>query len=103
MCGIVGFSGHFDPTLLERMSESMAHRGPDDCGIFCQPENRIGLAHRRLAIIDLSHRSFQPMWDSTRSVDGVYNGELYNYETLRAQGALPDVADPHLAASSRAG
>ncbi len=85
MCWIAGFSGSLDPSLLERMSASIAHRGPDDAGVLRAPEVGLGLAHRRLAIIDLSERGHQPMWDATGRVATVYNGEIYNYRELRAE------------------
>lgn len=85
MCGIAGFAGRFDPTLLERMNASQAHRGPDAQGIVHLADDGIGLAHRRLTIIDLSDRGQQPMWDASRSVVIVYNGEIYNYRELRAE------------------
>jgi asparagine synthase (glutamine-hydrolysing) len=85
MCGIAGFSGEFDPLLLERMNEAQAHRGPDDADTLFLPEARIGLAHRRLSIIDLSPRGRQPMWDVRRRAAIVYNGELYNYRELRRE------------------
>ena len=68
MCGIAGFFGDFDRALLERMADSIAHRGPDDAGFELLAAERIGLAHRRLSIIDLSPAGHQPMWDPTRSV-----------------------------------
>ncbi len=83
MCGIAGFSGRFEPDLLERMSAAMAHRGPDDAGTWWKPEAGVGLAHRRLSIIDLSPRGHQPMWDCTGQVVISYNGEIYNYRELR--------------------
>ncbi len=64
MCGIAGYAGSFDRALLERMNASIAHRGPDDAGLWCESEHQIGLAHRRLSIIDLSPAGNQPMWDS---------------------------------------
>jgi asparagine synthase (glutamine-hydrolysing) len=63
----------------------MAHRGPDDSGLLIDEERAIGLAHRRLSIIDVSSRGHQPMWDSTRTVAIVYNGEIYNFAELRRQ------------------
>ena len=83
MCGIVGFSGQFDESLLLRMNASIAHRGPDDEGVWCSRPEGIGLAHRRLSIIDLSPLGHQPMWDVTEAVIIVYNGEIYNYRELR--------------------
>jgi asparagine synthetase B (glutamine-hydrolysing) len=52
MCGIAGFLGDYDRSLLDKMSRIIAHRGPDDEGIFFQAEEGVGLAHRRLSIID---------------------------------------------------
>src|SRR5208337_5024869 len=85
MCGIAGYSGSFDETLLQRMNAALQHRGPDDAGTFCSRDDRVGLAHRRLSIIDLSPRGHQPMWDATQRAVIVYNGELYNYRELRAE------------------
>src|SRR3569832_2475394 len=83
MCGIGGYVGNFDRSLLSTMNRVMAHRGPDDEGIWCSSEQRVGLGHRRLAIIDLSPLGHQPMWDITRRVAIVFNGEIYNNKELR--------------------
>jgi asparagine synthase (glutamine-hydrolysing) len=85
MCGIAGFQGAFDELLLGRMGQMLAHRGPDDHGTWFDLEHRVGFAHRRLSIIDLSPRGHQPMWDVTKRVVTVYNGELYNYRELREE------------------
>ena len=85
MCGIAGFSGEFEQGLLDRMNAALAHRGPDDSGTFFDARSGLGLAHRRLSIIDLSPRGHQPMWDATGTVAIVYNGELYNFRELRAE------------------
>jgi asparagine synthase (glutamine-hydrolysing) len=85
MCGIAGFSGFNDRGLLDRMSAAMAHRGPDASGFFIDEAHAIGLAHRRLSIIDLSSRGHQPMWDSTHCAAIVYNGEIYNFGELRRE------------------
>jgi asparagine synthase (glutamine-hydrolysing) len=85
MCGIAGFSGDFEASLVERMSAAIAHRGPDDAGTFIDAQARVGLAHRRLSIIDLSERGHQPMWDVTGTVATVYNGEIYNFRELRRE------------------
>ncbi len=61
MCGIAGFHGNFDAGLLARMSEAIAQRGPDGSGSFFRQEYGVGLAHRRRAIIDLSHAA-GPGW-----------------------------------------
>jgi asparagine synthase (glutamine-hydrolysing) len=85
MCGIAGYSGKFDPNLLTRMSSSIAHRGPDGDGTFCDEANGIGLAHRRLAIIDLSTTGHQPMISEDRRAIVVFNGEIYNFQELRKE------------------
>ena len=85
MCGIAGFSGRFDPTLLTRMSAAIRHRGPDDDGELFLDGVGVGLAHRRLSIIDLSSAGRQPMWDVNRRVCITYNGEIYNYRELRRE------------------
>jgi asparagine synthase (glutamine-hydrolysing) len=82
MCGIAGFSGIFDPARLEAMGSIIAHRGPDDSGTWWEPKAHVGFAHRRLSIIDLSPAGHQPMWDATRRVVIVFNGEIYNYREL---------------------
>lgn len=84
MCGISGFSGNFDQVLLERMNAIQTHRGPDDSGVWFKERKSVGLAHRRLSIIDLSQLGHQPMWDVTETVVIVFNGEIYNYRELRS-------------------
>lgn len=91
MCGIAGsfsYADHAPPVGREellRMREQMITRGPDGAGLWVSPDQRIGLAHRRLAIIDLSSEAAQPM----TTVDGryhiVFNGEIYNYRELRSE------------------
>ena len=83
MCGIAGFWGHFDQRLLEKMTESISHRGPDDQGTCFLPEQGVGLGHRRLSIIDLSPRGKQPMWDEEKRAAISYNGEIYNFQELK--------------------
>jgi len=89
ICGIVNFDGSdpVDRIVIERMTESLAHRGPDDAGYFV--EGRVGLGHRRLSIIDLSGGR-QPIFNEDRSAAIVFNGEIYNYrdlaETLKTAG-----------------
>jgi asparagine synthase (glutamine-hydrolysing) len=93
MCGIVGVQGEFSAELLQRMTDSVAHRGPDGEGaqwIDMPNESRTGLGHRRLAIIDLSAAGCQPMTlratdaDDAAALTLVFNGEIYNYRELRA-------------------
>jgi asparagine synthase (glutamine-hydrolysing) len=87
MCGIAGIltKDGTPPSeeLLSRMSESLIHRGPDDEGMWI--EGGVGLAHRRLAIIDLSKRGAQPMHSRNGRFVLVYNGEVYNYIELRRE------------------
>lgn len=86
MCGIAGvyrYAGNapIDGADLERMVESLRHRGPDDSGTHIVPP--IGLGHTRLSIIDLSKAGHQPFSDETGRYTIVYNGEIYNYRELR--------------------
>src|SRR5881394_781883 len=99
MCGITGIvappGARVPLDVLQRMTDAIAHRGPDGEGFVVDGrfvpkaahagEGRVGLGHRRLAIIDLSDRGLQPL-----TVDGgktwiVFNGEIYNYRDLRAE------------------
>lgn len=86
MCGIVGTASKnlkIDTKLLSAMRDTMYHRGPDDAGAWCEPEGHVGLAHRRLSIIDLSEAGHQPMSDIKDQFCIVFNGEIYNYRRLR--------------------
>jgi len=87
MCGITGWLNlpgrTYGTAVLERMADSIRHRGPDDHGYYEEPESGLALAHRRLSIIDLTSASHQPMVDKERGVVLSYNGELYNYQQLR--------------------
>src|SRR5215510_10852672 len=67
------------------MANVIAHRGPDDSGEWYDRPAGVGLAHRRLSIIDLSPLGHQPMWDATGRVAVTFNGEIYNYRELRTQ------------------
>lgn len=86
MCGIAGvFSqGGLDLSVetLVAMRDQMTHRGPDDCGVHSDPAAGLGLAHRRLSIVDLSPAGRQPMFTDDGSAL-VYNGEIYNHTDLR--------------------
>ena len=84
MCGIAGFLGDYSSDDLAAMSSAMAHRGPDDSGVLFSEVPPLGLAHRRLAIIDVSSRGHQPMWDAEGRAVIVFNGEIYNFLELRA-------------------
>lgn len=81
MCGFAGFVGISNRNLLERMGESVMHRGPDQDDVFESSE--CSLIHRRLSIIDLSEAGRQPMKTSDGRFVIAYNGEIYNYRDLR--------------------
>jgi asparagine synthase (glutamine-hydrolysing) len=85
MCGIIGYSGSFDPAALERGIAAIAHRGPDDSGVFVGEAAAVGLGHARLSIIDLSPLGHQPMEALGGAVQLVFNGEIYNYRELREE------------------
>ena len=85
MCGITGFTTYSKQpdqreATLRRMTDSLAHRGPDDHGYYLQPS--VCLGHRRLSIIDLS-TGHQPMTTSDGRYTVVFNGEIYNYREIR--------------------
>jgi asparagine synthase (glutamine-hydrolysing) len=87
MCGIAGIV-HLDgrpvsPAVLQRMTDSIAHRGPDGDGQWI--EGGVGLGHRRLAIIDLSPAGHQPMVSADHRYVLTYNGEVYNFRELRGE------------------
>jgi asparagine synthase (glutamine-hydrolysing) len=86
MCGIVGMAKRregVELSLVERMRDSMTHRGPDDAGSWRSDDGRVAFGHRRLAIIDLSPKGHQPMRSRDGSVWLTFNGEIYNYLELR--------------------
>ncbi len=87
MCGIAGFTRSAfsagDVSLLQRMGDVIAHRGPDSHGEYL--DDFVGLTHRRLAIIDLSTDGVQPMRSSCGRYTIVFNGEIYNFKELRQQ------------------
>jgi asparagine synthase (glutamine-hydrolysing) len=88
MCGITGVFHYAserevsEPQLIT-MRDSMVHRGPDGGGVWMSRDRRVGLAHRRLSIIDLSTVASQPMANEDGSVMLAFNGEIYNHATLR--------------------
>ena len=85
MCGIVGAFGNNNASeeLVMKMANTIKHRGPDDYGIWSNKKNNIFLAHRRLAIIDLSHNGHQPMLSRSGRYILVFNGEIYNHLEIR--------------------
>jgi len=86
MCGIAGIirfsekTSHFE---IKKMTDAIAHRGPDDEGCWMNTEGNVALGHRRLAIIDLSDHGKQPMTSENGRFVITYNGEIYNYIELR--------------------
>ncbi len=82
MCGIAGYLDCGDALLLAAMSERISHRGPDGEGFWTDASARVGLAHRRLAIIDLSDAAAQPMSSCEDRYQVIFNGEIYNYREL---------------------
>ena len=99
MCGLTGFwqptdfSADAAQTVAEKMADRIAHRGPDDAGAWVDEGAGIALAHRRLAILDLTPAGHQPMESSSGRHVIVFNGEIYNHlalrHTLQAAGAAP--------------
>ena len=91
MCGITGIfnlSGEpVSPVILRKMTDAIAHRGPDGEGFYI--DSFVGLGHRRLAIIDLSPAGHQPMMTPDGQYILSYNGEVYNFQELRVEAASP--------------
>ncbi|MQG35883.1 MAG: asparagine synthase (glutamine-hydrolyzing) [SAR202 cluster bacterium] len=84
MCGISGIAGvNWESAQLHRMVSSLKHRGPDDEGIYTNPNHTVGLGHNRLSIIDLSTEAKCPMFDTSGDISLVFNGEIYNYIELK--------------------
>ena len=90
MCGICGFvsSRKIEESELKRMNDSIAYRGPDDSGEMlyadCHGRN-IGIAHRRLSIMDLSKNGHQPMLSDDGNIILTFNGEIYNFKEIRVE------------------
>jgi asparagine synthase (glutamine-hydrolysing) len=82
IAGVISLEKKVDRSLLEKASRLMIHRGPDDEGFFVQ--GPVGLAHRRLSIIDLAGGA-QPMFNEDHSLVIVFNGEIYNFIDLRSE------------------
>ena len=85
MCGIAGPRGKIaDPqSTLSRMGDALAHRGPDDSGVWWDAEAKLGFAHRRLSIIDPSPAGHQPMTSASGRTTIIFNGEVYNASDIR--------------------
>lgn len=90
MCGIAGFvdySCKSNSKILDRMRDSLTHRGPDSEGsvVLNNEKFKIGLAHRRLSIIDLTTCGAQPMTDKSGNYSIIFNGEIYNFKEIKAE------------------
>ena len=92
MCGIAGFFGRQRSrpadelaTTVRAMTDAIVHRGPDDAGAWIDAECGVGLGHRRLSILDLSPEGHQPMLSEDGRFVIVFNGEVYNFQPLRAE------------------
>jgi len=89
MCGIAGCIGleqnvtEHEKVQVQTMTDSLVHRGPDGEGLFW--DQHVAFGHRRLAIIDLSESSNQPMMDSAGDIVVVFNGEIYNHAELKKE------------------
>src|SRR5205807_806998 len=91
MCGIVGVLSFTNSSFrvtepyVIRMRDVMSHRGPDGAGVFISDDGRLGLGHRRLAIIDLTENATQPRTNEDGTLWVVFNGEIYNHAEIRAE------------------
>src|SRR2546425_10519955 len=90
MCGVAAIFSYrngppVDESELLAIRDRMTSRGPDGAGLWISEDRRIGLAHRRLAILDLSPSGAQPMFDETGTFGISFNGEIYNYRELRSE------------------
>ncbi len=88
MCGIAGVLGKrllAPEGGLTAMRDALAHRGPDACGLWADPAVGVGLAHRRLSILDLSENGAQPMHSASGRFVITYNGEIYNFADVRKE------------------
>lgn len=85
MCGFVGFTNHIDNSnrVLQEMLDKIKHRGPDAEGTYIDED--IALGHRRLSIIDVSEAGTQPLYSEDGNLVLVFNGEIYNYQEIRAR------------------
>lgn len=88
MCGVAGVydpAGRADEPTAVAMREALAHRGPDDKGLYCPSSRQVALGFRRLSIMDLSPNGRQPMQNERGDVWVACNGEIYNYPALRRE------------------
>lgn len=88
MCGIAGLLDRRETepgTLVSSMIASIRYRGPDDRGVWCDPNLGLALGHARLSILDLSQEGYQPMSSPSGRFVLAYNGEVYNHAVLRSE------------------
>ena len=88
MCGLIAFcssKGAWNREALERGCDAMRNRGPDAAGVWWSANGRVGLGHRRLAILDLDARANQPLSTPDGRFVIVFNGEIYNFQSLRRE------------------
>lgn len=84
MCGIVAIIGRMNPSLLDAMNGTQIHRGPDSAGRYISQDGKVGLAMRRLSIIDVES-GFQPIFNEDEDIVLICNGEIYNSPQLREE------------------
>src|SRR3990167_2561422 len=90
MCGIAGVY-HFQNSTttnektVVKMRDTLIHRGPDSAGFYISKDEKVGLGHRRLAIIDLSPAGHQPLSNEDKTVWITFNGEIYNFQELKTK------------------
>jgi asparagine synthase (glutamine-hydrolysing) len=87
MCGIAGYLGEVKHPIdcLTKMADAISHRGPDNIGVWSDHNPSIGFAHSRLSILDLSSAGNQPMHSLSGNYVIIFNGEIYNYKSLRSE------------------
>lgn len=85
MCGIAGYFGKGNESILRAMGNTLHHRGPDASGTWRSSDSTVGFAHTRLAIIDLSPDGEQPMYSTDRQLVVAFNGEIYNFAELKKE------------------
>ena len=88
MCGIVGYFSAAPVDFQDKLTRSLhdlRHRGPDDEGVWFSDDQKVGLGHRRLSIIDLSKGASQPFVSDEHKISLVFNGEIYNYAEIKSE------------------
>jgi asparagine synthase (glutamine-hydrolysing) len=85
MCGICGIAGRLGAGVIERMVNSLQHRGPDDRGVHIDRAAEVAIGHTRLSIVELTNAGHQPMQAANGQVWNTFNGEIYNHLEIRAE------------------